>query len=138
MALTASPAFPQGQRTVGAMPTTANTTYTGAAPITNTVLLATAGANGSILTGLWAEPMATVTATSLQLFIQYGGTGNQFLVDSVLMGAQTLAGTTAIAKTVFAYNDSFPLRLGPSDKLYVGIGVTLATGIAFTGQITDM
>lgn len=136
MALTSTGAFPQGQRTAVALLVAANTTYTGAS-IANAALLFTAGANGSLVTSVTAVPMVTVTATQLQLFIQPGGAGNLYLLDSVLMGAQTLSATASALKASFPYSDSWPLRLGPNDKLYAGIGVALASGIAFVAQGTD-
>lgn len=123
-------------------PKTATAVATAAATLTdtpsNTVLLATAGADGAILTRLSAIPRATVTASSLVLFISKDNGSTQRLIDSELMAAHTVAVTTAIPETVFAgYSESSPLRLEAGDRLYVGSQVALAGGIVFRAEYTD-
>lgn len=124
-------------------PKTATAVVTGAATITNdtptnTVELLTAGADGAILTRLTAIPRATVTASSLVLYISSDDGTTKRLIDSVLMAAQTVAATTAVAKTVFAdYSEITPLRLAAGDKLYVGSQVALVGGIVFRAEYTD-
>jgi len=105
---------------------------------TNTTLLVTAGANGALLTRLWAIPRATVTATTLYLFLSKDGGTTLRLIDSELMGAATVNTTTAIAETSFGnYSESTPFRLEAADRLYVGVGVTLSNGIVFKAEFTD-
>jgi hypothetical protein len=123
-------------------PKTATAVVTGVATMTdtpaNTVLLATAGADGAIVTRLTAIPRATVTASSLVLFISKDGGTTQRLIDSELMAAHTVAVTTAIPETVFpAYSESAPLRLEAGDRLYVGSQVALAGGIVFKAEFTN-
>lgn len=123
-------------------PKTATAVVTGAATLTdtpsNTVLLATAGSDGAILTRLTAVPRATVTASSLVLFISKDGGTTQRLIDSELMSAYTVAVTTAIPETVFAaYSEAAPLRLEAGDRLYVGSQVALAGGIVFRAEFTN-
>jgi hypothetical protein len=60
------------------------------------------------------------------------------LVDCVVMGAYTLAATTAPAKTDFGYSEAIPLRLGPAERLYAGVGVALAAGIVFDAQYENL
>jgi hypothetical protein len=101
-------------------------------------LLVTAGSDGAILTRLTAIPRATVTASSLVLFISKDGGTTQRLIDSELMSAYTMATTTAVPETVFAfYNESSPLRLEAGDRIYVGSQVALAGGIVFRAEFTD-
>jgi hypothetical protein len=123
-------------------PKTATAVVTGVATMTdtpaNTVLLATAGADGAILTRLTAIPRATVTASSLVLFISKDNGTTQRLIDSELMTAHTVAVTTAIPETVFsAYSESSPLRLEAGDRIYVGSQVALAGGIVFRAEFTN-
>jgi hypothetical protein len=128
--------FAQTPQTATAIATTA-TASIDTTP-TNTQLLLTAGADGAILTRLWAIPRATNTATALYLFLSKDGGTTRVLIDSDLMAAQTVATTTAIAKTSFGnYSETTPFRLAAGDKLYVGAGVTLSNGIVFKAEYTD-
>ena len=105
---------------------------------TGAVLLGTAGAEGAIVTRLAAIPRATVTASSLVLFLSKDGGATLRLIDSELMAAHTVAATTAIPETTFSnISDSTPLRLEAGDKLYVGSQVALAAGIVFAAQWMD-
>lgn len=105
---------------------------------TNTVELLTAGADGALVTRLAAMPRATVTASSLLLFLQKSGQTTKRLIDSELMSAHTVATTTAIPETAFGnVTDSTPLRLEAGDKLFVGSLVALASGIVFAAQWMD-
>jgi hypothetical protein len=123
-------------------PKTATAVCTAAATLTdtpsNTVLLVTAGSDGAILTRLTAIPRATVTASSLVIFISKDGGTTQRLIDSELMAAYTMATTTAVPETVFAfYSEAAPLRLEAGDRIYVGSQVALAGGIVFRAEFTN-
>lgn len=136
MAKTFTAPFAQTPKTAQAVVTAAATVVDDAP--TNTQLLLTAGADGCIVTALSAMPRATVTASSLVLWISKDGGTTKRLIDSELMAAQTLATTTAIAETVFSrISESAPLRLEAGDKLYVGSQVALASGIVFKAEYTD-
>lgn len=136
MAKTFTAPFAQTPKTATAVATGAATVGTDAP--TNTVLLMTAGADGCIVTGLAAMPRATVTASSLLLYISKDSGTTQRLIDSELMAAHTVATTTAIPETVFArISESAPLRLEAGDRLYVGSQVALAGGIVFKAEYTD-
>lgn len=137
MAKTFTAPFAQTPKTATAVVTGAAGTITGDTP-TNTVLLVTAGADGAILTRLTAIPRATVTASSLVIFISKDSGTTKRLLDSELMAAFTVATTTAIPETVFTmYNETTPLRLEAGDQLYVGSQVALASGIVFRAEFTD-
>lgn len=123
-------------------PKTATAVVTAVATLTdtpaNTVLLVTAGSDGAILTRLTAIPRATVTASSLVLFISKDGGTTQRLIDAELMAAYTMATTTLIPETTFSlYTETTPLRLEASDRLYVGSQVALAGGIVFRAEFTN-
>jgi hypothetical protein len=125
---------PQTINTGTAVCTTANTTYSDTP--TNSVLLFTAGANGSRLTKITALARATVTATECQLFRSSdGGTTKRFF-DSALMAAYTVAATTKQTKADFGYTDLAPLILEPGEQIYAAIGVT-NTGIVFNAEGAD-
>lgn len=137
MAKTFTAPFAQTPKTATAVVTGAAGSITGDAP-TNTVLLLTAGADGAILTRLTAIPRATVTASSLLVFISKDNGTTQRLLDSELMAAHTVATTTAIPETTFTlYSETTPLRLEAGDRLYVGSQVALASGIVFRAEYTD-
>lgn len=136
MAKTFTAPFAQTPKTATAVATTA-TASIDTTP-TNTQLLMTAGADGAILTRLTAMPRATVTATSLYLFLSKDSGTTQRLIDSELMAAQTVSTTAAIAETAFGnYSETTPMRLEAGDRLYVGGGVTLSNGIVFRAEYTD-
>ena len=105
---------------------------------TNTVLLYTAGAEGSIITTIEAMPRATVTATAIYLFSSTDGGTTQRLIDCVLMVAYTFALTTATPSTIFTnYTEDYPLRLKAGERLYVSTGVSLASGIVVEARGMD-
>ena len=119
---------------------TAVLTGIGTSTVTGAQLLATGGANGSMIVKLTAIPRATITAASLVLFLVKAGSPTVYqLIDSELMAAYTLAATTAIPETTFG-NISWatPLTLGAGDMLYVGSQVALAAGIAFYAEQGDL
>ena len=136
MAKTFTAPFAQTPKTATAVCTLAATVANDAP--TTTVELMTAGSDGAIMTGLSAFPRATVTASSLVLFISKDGGTTKRLIDSELMAAYTMATTTAIPETKFAnISETTPLRLEAGDKLYVGSQVALASGIVFKAEWTD-
>jgi hypothetical protein len=105
---------------------------------TGTVALLTAGPEGCVVTRVTAIPRATVTASSLVLFVKKAGDTTLRLIDSELMAAHTVAATTAIPETVFGnISDSTPMRLDAGDELRVGTQVALASGIVFAAQWMD-
>ena len=121
-------------------PKTATAIATAAASLagSNSMLLLTAGSDGCIVTSLTAIPRATVSASSLVLLLSKDGGLTQFLIDSELMGAYTMATTTAIPETTFSrISETTPLRLQAGDQLYVGSQVSLANGIVFKAEYTD-
>lgn len=129
--------FAQTPKTATAVATAAVSGLGTDAP-TGAVLLGTAGAEGAIVTRLMALPRATVTASSLVLFLSKDGGTTLRLIDSELMAAHTVAATTAIPETSFGnISDSTPLRLEAGDKLFVGSQVALAAGIVFAAQWMD-
>lgn len=137
MAKTFTAPFAQTPKTATAVATDAVAGIDTDAP-TGTVLLATAGTEGAIVTRLAAMPRATATASSLVLFLSKDGGTTLRLIDSELMAAHTVAATTAIPETAFGnISDSSPLRLDAGDELHVGSQVALASGIVFAAQWMD-
>jgi len=137
MAKTFTAPFAQAPKTASAVATAAVADLATDAP-TNTILLLTAGTDGSLLTRLTAIPRATVGASSLLLWVSLDDGTTKHLIDSVLMAAHTVAATTAITVTPFIrYTEDTPLRLQAGAKLYVGTAVALAGGIVITGEFTD-
>lgn len=137
MAKTFTAPFAQTPKTATAVATAATGSITGDAP-TGTVLLVTAGADGAIVTRLTAVPRATVTASSLLVWISKDAGTTQRLIDSALMAAQTISTTAAVTATTFStYSETSPLRLEAGDRLYVGTQVALASGIVFKAEFTD-
>lgn len=147
MANTFTAPFAQTPQSATAVATTA-VALTGAGSIdndtpSNTVLLCTAGANGSLVTSLSAIPRMTVTATALYVWSSIDSGTTKRLVASALMPAYTLAATTQNAPTVLkhadgtAISETSPLRMSAAERLYVGIGVSFASGIVFHARHTD-
>lgn len=137
MALTHEAVFAQTPKTGTAVAVAAAASLGTDVP-TGTVLLATAGADGAIVTRLTAIPRATVTAASLLLFLSKDAGATMRLIDSELMAAHTVAATTAIPETAFGnVTESAPLRLEAGDRLYVASQVALAAGIVFRAEWTD-
>lgn len=129
--------FAQDPKTATAVATAASASLTTDAP-TNTVLLLTAGIDGCLVTSITAIPRATVTASSLLLFLSKDNGTTQRLIDSEVMNAHTVAATTAIPETVFTrITETTPLRLAAGDRLYVATAVALAGGIVFKAEYTD-
>ena len=114
---------------------TANLTYS--TTPTGTVLLVTAGPNGSRLTKLRAIPAGTVTATQLQEFRSLdSGTTKKF--SNAMLAASsgyTMAQTTAPPITDFGYSDDNPKLLSAGEQLYVAAGV--AGAWAFEAEWAD-
>lgn len=101
---------------------TANTTLT--TTPSNTALLMTAGANGARVVKVRAIPIATVSATMLQLYRSSdAGTAKGFM-GAVTAAAYTLAGATAPATSDFGVTDDNPILLTAGEQLYVAAGVT--------------
>ena len=131
--------FPQNPNAAAPVLTTACVIGTANAP-TNTSLLFTAGAEGAILTNLWAIPRGAVpAAVGLYLFWSPDGGANKYLIDSETMTAFTTFNTAVkIPKTKFSeYSELSAMRLGADESLYVGIGVNSTPGIVFFAQETE-
>lgn len=148
MANTFTAPFAQTPQTASAVATTAVSLTTNgvesSTTVTNSVLLLTSGVNGSVLTELSALPRATVTASALFIWSSTDSGTNKYLVATALMPAYTLAATTQNVPTIFKHTDNStiisetaPLRLAAGEKLYIGTGVTLASGIVFNARYSD-
>ena len=137
MAKTFTAPFAQTPQTATAVVTAALGSIATDSP-TGTSLLLTAGADGCVVTRIWAVPRATVTASSLVLYLSKDAGTTLRLIDSVLMAAYTFATTTAIPITAFSsYTEAAPLRMAATDRLYVGNQVALASGVVFRAEYTD-
>lgn len=112
----------------------------GTSTITGAQLLATGGANGSLVFGVNAMPRAAVGASSLVLFRVKAATPTVFnLIKSALMPAYTLSTTTAIPETPFpTVTSTTPILLEPGEMLYAGSQVALAAGIVFDASRADL
>lgn len=126
--------YTQKKNTGTAILTAAKTTYNDAA---NAVLGFTAGADGSLVRRITALPRATVTATQLQLFRSTDNGATLHFAGSVLMPAYTMSQTTAPVVTDFGINFAQPLSLKAGERLYFGMGVALAAGVAVTVEGED-
>lgn len=131
-----TPVFTQTQRTATAVCTAAKTTYNDAA---NAVLLFTAGVDGAKIKRVWAMPRGSVTATQLQLYLERASApGVLTLVDSALMAAYSLSGTTEVPATdLKRATASAPLGLAAGDKLHAAISISIAAGIVFVADPED-
>src|SRR5689334_22446753 len=130
MALSNTPVFVQTPQAAFVKVTAANTALDGTGTIPT---LLTAGANGSLVTSLVARCQASVTASDLRLFLSLDGGTTWAMMDEKLMGAYTVAQTTAQTAVTFVdkTNPDAAIRLPASAKLGVTSGVALAGGIVF-------
>lgn len=126
---------PQSPFAMTAVVTTANSTYTDA-PTNAVEFLPASGAaisaaapRGMRLTKVTALARATPTATELQLFVSDAANTVKRFVKSALMGAYTVAQTTAQPVADFGYSDASPLILAAGERLW------LATGVSNTGIV---
>ena len=148
MANTFEAPFAQTPQTASAVAVTAVSMTTSgveqSATVTNSVLLCTAGVNGAVVTELLALPRATCTASALFIWSSTDTGTNKYLVGTGLLPAYTLAATTQNIPYSFKHSDNAtliseaaPLRLKAGEQLWVGTGVTLASGIVFNIRYSD-
>jgi len=117
--------------------TTATGGITTDAP-TNSVLLFTAGTEGSIVTTIEALPRASITTTAIYLFSSQDSGVTLRLIDSILIPAYTYSTINTVPQTVFTnYSEDYPLRLKANERLYVACSVTLASGIVVEARGVD-
>lgn len=129
--------FAQDNNALTAIVTAACTGINTTTP-TNTALIASAGAEGALLTSVTAIPRGTVTASSLLLFSSLDGGATKTLIASALMPTQSVSTTAAIVSTTFDIaSEDKPRRMKAGEQLYVGSQVALASGIVFEGRWTD-
>ncbi len=138
MAKTFTAPFAQTPRTGTAVVTAAVGNATTDAP-TGAVLLATAGADGAIVTRLSAMPRTTLSATGLLLFLVKSASPSVYrLIDSEQMTTYAESASVATPETPFPnISESTPLRLEAGDMLYVASKSAIATGIVFKAEWTD-
>lgn len=127
---------PQKINTGNGVLTTANTTYTDTP--TNSVLIFTAGADGSRITRITSLPRGTCTATNIDLYrsSDLAGTIKRF-IDRKTQAAQTIDATTACPKNDFGYNESSPILLEANETLWASMTVTLAAGMVINVEGSD-
>jgi hypothetical protein len=136
MAKTFTAPFAQTPKTNFAVCVAANTTLTGSPD--DTVLLCTAGSDGAIVTRITCIPRVTLTAAVAYLYISKDSGTTQTMIDAVTLAADTVSTTDLPLLVVFTqYSETTPLRLEAADRLYVGISVAFADGVAFRAEFTD-
>lgn len=106
-------------------------------PTANVLFGVKAGPQGARLTKLTATPRGAVTATELQRFQSLDNAATKHFLGSKLMPAFTPAVTTATVPTDFGFGDQNPLQLGPNEEVWFGIGVAVAAGVVFAGELAD-
>lgn len=126
--------FAQAKKANSAVATAAKTTYGDTA---NALLLVTAGADGARLTRLTAIARATNAATQLQFYksTDLGVTLN--LWRTQLMPAATLSATSDNTQVFVPLDLDNPIGLQANERIYVAIGVALASGIVFNAEWED-
>lgn len=137
MAKTFTAPFAQTPKTSTAVATAAVGNLGTDAP-TGAVLVATAGADGAILTRLFAIPRGAASANSAVLFLSKDQGTTMRLIDSEALPNYSVSPSTAIPETNFSnYSENTPLRLEAGDRLYVAIQSALAAGFVFRAEWTD-
>lgn len=137
MALNKDPIFAAAPLFAAVVAVTANTALDGTGTVSTII---TAGADGAICTSLRALCRATVTATALRLFMSIDGGTTKLLIDEKLMGAYTVATTTAQTPVTFVnkLNPDEAIRMPAASILYGAIGVALAGGIVFEAEYSNL
>lgn len=137
MAKTNTAPFAQTKKTGVAIATAAKTTYGDAV---NAVLLATAGAEGSLVRRITAIPRASNSASQLQLYRSSDGGVTLTLERTVLMAAATMSTSSVMLPTDLAIDFTKPMSLAGGatpERLYFAIGVALAGGVVATAELED-
>lgn len=119
MALSNDAVFPQAIVTGYANSTSAIGSATTTAP-TNTVLLATGGTNGTIITSLTATPRATAAANVLAIYGSTDTGTTKYQIAQKVVASDTVSTTDAATTIDFGYTISAPLFLKAGEQLYVG------------------
>lgn len=134
MALTNTPVFTQGSRSVNVSLATANTALDGTGTITT---LLTAGANGSLVTHLHIVSGATTTATAVRFFLSNDGGSTWVYFYPALHAAFTVANTTAQTPTtvVDRNNPDGAIRLAANAVL--GFTEAVANSIRVYAEVVD-
>lgn len=132
-----TPMFAQQIRTVDCILTLAVASINTDTP-TNIVKLCDADpVRGSILPRIWAFPLATNQPTALYLFLQKKNGVIQRLKDAETMAAQSVSAAAAPNETTFNnFTEARPLRLGPGESLWGGLGVA-QPGVCLSAEIAD-
>lgn len=109
------------------------------APGAGIQLLFTAGGEGSELYSITAIPRANIAATGLMLFRDGDGTGTaKRLFNSNEMELLVISTGALIPTVDFLYSEDNSLKLAAGEKIYAGIGVSVAGGIAFHCEGGDL
>lgn len=109
---------------------TANTAKDGTG---TTVLIFTAGANGSYLQKARSKAKGTNVATVLRFFLNNGSTPAT-AINNTLLGEMTIAATTLSEVAALAENEyTFDIPIPFGYRVYVTIGTTVAAGLHVSG-----
>lgn len=128
--------FAQTPKTGYAVCTAANTTLTDSPD--DTVELALAGSDGAMVTRITCIPRVTATAAVAYLYLSKDAGTTKRMIDAATIAADTVSTTDLPTLIVFTqYSETTPLRLEAADRLYVGVSVAFADGIAFRAEWTD-
>lgn len=119
---------PQAPKSAACGLTTGNTTFS--TTPTNSVLLLTAGANGSRVTRLVAVPLEQInTANNIQAYRSTDSGTTKYLFNAVLMATVTPGAAVANTPTDFGYSEDNPLILTANERIYMAEGQTEAVNI---------
>lgn len=137
MSINRDPIFGNAPLFAAVVAVTANLLLDGTGTV-STIL--TAGANGSFVNSLKALCRATVTPTACRLFISIDAGATKNLIDEKLMGAYTVAATTAQTPVIFVDKTvpSQAIKMPALAILYGSIAVALAGGIVFEAEYQDL
>lgn len=134
--ITNVPAFAQLTKTNQAVLTAACVLGAANAP-TNTVLVATAGPDGGMLTSVSITPRSSVVAGTAYVFTSPDAGVNQYLIGAVQISLQTITTTSGISNIVFNFTESTSRRMAPNERIYIGSTSVAASGSAGDAQWSD-
>jgi len=131
MAANNNPIFAQTPKTAGVeLLTSTATSDEDVSSTTNRVQLLVAGSNGSLITSMiyfGDTTSVNITAQSVNVWLQPGGTGDMYLLETKAQVAYTAATTTAQTPLVLVdkLDPNDAIRLAASDKIFIAHSVDL-------------
>jgi hypothetical protein len=127
---------PQAPKSAYVIYATAQTVYPPTTSPANSVLLMTAGGNGSRLTRLYAMPQESTAATGVvQYYRSNDGGTTKYWAGAVAVTNDTVSTTDPPITLDFGFSDSNPMFLAANERIYVA--PSIAKNFIFVAEWAD-